>query len=59
MLQVDILLRYYVVNEPYDVLAGGTANFIIYFNNYVNIIKNKIFDNITTCCLEKHFLHTW
>ena len=35
MLWVDILLRSYVVIEPYYVLADGTANFIIYFNNYV------------------------
>ena len=37
MLWTDMLLRSYVVIEPYYVLANGTANFIIYFNNYVNV----------------------
>ena len=35
MFWIDMLLRSSVVNEPYYVLADGTANFIIYFNNYV------------------------
>ena len=35
MLWVDMLLRSYVLIEPYYVLADGTAYFIIYFNNYV------------------------
>ena len=35
MLWVDMLLRSYVVIEPCYVLADGTANIIIYFNNYV------------------------
>ena len=35
MLLVDMPLRSSVVTEPYYVLADGTANFIIYFNNYI------------------------
>ena len=35
MLWVDMLMRYYVVIGPYYVLADGTANFIIYFDNYI------------------------
>ena len=35
MLWVDMILRSYVVTEPYYVLEDGTANFIIYFINHV------------------------
>ena len=34
-LWMDMLFRSYVVTEAYYVLVGGTANFIIYFDNYV------------------------
>ena len=30
-----MLLRFYVLTEPIIVFAGGTANFIIYFDYYV------------------------
>ena len=35
MFWLDMLLRSYVGIVPYYVLAGGTANFIICFDNYV------------------------
>ena len=35
MLWVDMLLRSYVVIEPYYVLEDGTANSIVYFINHV------------------------
>ena len=35
MLRVGMLLRFYVVTEPIIVLAGGTANFIIYFDYFI------------------------
>ena len=34
MLWVDMLMRSYVVIEPFYVFADVTANFIIYFDNY-------------------------
>ena len=41
MLCIDMLLRSYVVIEPYYVLADGTANCVIYFNNSF-IVTSKL-----------------
>ena len=43
MLWVNMLVRFYVVIEPYYVfLAGGTANFIIYFDYCVIVTDNIV-----------------
>ena len=54
MLWVDMLLRSYVVIEPYYVLVDGTANFIVYFNNNV-IVTDVIVTRPDV--IEAHFIY--
>ena len=53
MLWVDMLLRSYVVTEPYYVLADGTANFITYFDNYVIVTDATV---TRPDVIEAHFI---